>query len=69
MHTRSFDGIDTYPKELYTKDLSVGMKTILEENGIHSHPLKFVCGMQQCISQFKNKSQHIDHINITSIPQ
>jgi hypothetical protein len=32
---KCFEGIYTYPKELYTKDLSVGMKTILKENGIH----------------------------------
>jgi hypothetical protein len=58
----TFNGIYTYPKELYTEDLSVGMKTILEENGIHPHPFKFVCGMQQCTTQFDNKAQHIDHV-------
>jgi hypothetical protein len=57
-----FNGIYTYPKELYTKVLSVGMKTILEENGIHLHPFKFVCGMQQSTTQFDNKAQYIDHV-------
>jgi hypothetical protein len=40
----------------------VGIKTIREENDIHPHPFKLLCGMQQCISQFNNKSHHIDHI-------
>jgi hypothetical protein len=57
-----FNGIYTYPKELYTKVLSVGMKKLLEENGIHPHPFKFVCGIQQCTSQFANKEGHIEHI-------
>jgi CRISPR/Cas system-associated exonuclease Cas4 (RecB family) len=35
----AFEGIYTYPRELYTKDLSAGMKKILEENGIHPIPL------------------------------
>jgi hypothetical protein len=39
-----FHGVYTYPKELYTKDLSISMKTILEENDIHLHPFKFICG-------------------------
>jgi hypothetical protein len=43
----NFHGINTYPKELYTKDLSIGMKTVLEENSIHPRPFKFVYGMQQ----------------------
>jgi hypothetical protein len=38
------------------------MKAVLEQNGIHLHPFKFVCGMQQCISQFANKEVHIDHV-------
>jgi hypothetical protein len=58
----NFHDIYTYPKELYTKDLSIGMKTILEDNDIHPHPFKFVCGMQQCSSQFANKEEHIEHI-------
>jgi hypothetical protein len=40
-----FNGIYTYPKELYTKDLNVGLKKILEDNGIQTHPFKFVCGI------------------------
>jgi hypothetical protein len=59
---KCFEGIYTYPKELYTKDLIGGMKTILEENDIHSYPFMFVCRMQQRISQFSNKAQYIDHI-------
>jgi hypothetical protein len=59
---RCFEGIYTYLKELYTKDLIVSMKTILENNGIHPHPFKFVYGMQQCTTQFHNKAQHIEHI-------
>jgi hypothetical protein len=38
------------------------MKTILEREGIHPHPFKFVCGLQQCTSQFVNKEGHIEHI-------
>jgi hypothetical protein len=30
----NFVGNYIYPKELYSKDLNIGMKTILEENGI-----------------------------------
>jgi hypothetical protein len=57
-----FKGIYYYPKELYTKDLSVGMKTVMKENGIHPHPFKYICGMQQCTSQFRNKVEHIEYI-------
>jgi hypothetical protein len=59
---KNFEGIYYYPRELYTKGLSIGMKTVMENNGIHPHPFKFVCGMQQCTSQFYNRTQHIEHI-------
>jgi hypothetical protein len=49
---RVFEGIYYYPRELQTNDISIGMKVIMENIGIHPHPFKFVCGMQQCTSQF-----------------
>jgi hypothetical protein len=61
---RVFEGVYYYPKELQTKDIIIGMKVIMENNGIHPHPFKFVCGMQQCTSQFDNKGQQLDHIEI-----
>jgi hypothetical protein len=50
----------TYPKESCTTNLSIDMKTALEQNRIHPHPFKFVCGIQQCISEFVNQKEHID---------
>jgi hypothetical protein len=40
------------------------MKTIMENNGIHPHPFKYVCGMQQCTSQFDNRGQQLDHLEV-----
>jgi hypothetical protein len=67
LETGYFNGLYTYPKDLYTKVLSIGMKKVLKENGIHPHPLKFIYGMQQCTSQCANKESHIEHIEDVSI--
>jgi hypothetical protein len=55
-----FHRIYTYSKELYTKNLSIEMKAVLEQNGIHPHPFKFEDGIQQWTFQFAKKEELID---------
>jgi hypothetical protein len=64
----NFHGIYTYPKELYTKDLSIGMKAVMKQNGIHPYPFKFMCGIQQCTSQFANKMSISIMLNLFTKP-